>query len=363
MRAVMSTALALSGALLASPSLAQDQQYEGLTLVVLGSQVDTNNMVLEAIKPRFEEATGANLEMIPGSPDANLSRILSTRGQGASVHVVFLEGPTEDRAIEAGVLQQLDYDKVPEAASFPDEAFPNPGYGVAFQFIRQSLCANTEQYAANGVDLPVDVEGWFDPDVRGKVLVPAPTNNWWGPGLSSLASHYGVDFADPDPLFERLESTEPQSLFTSSGDAQGRLQSGEVWLSPLTDGRCYSMKLAGMPMEFIPLNLDIDGKQYKWVGVADTWNIPANVEGPYVELAHTFINLALAPESTLPMVSKYGFAPAHPETLRQARELPGFDEAGVFEGFSFEDMYMDHSAKLLPVLEEWLSTWDQRFLN
>ena len=359
------TALCSIGVLLcASAAVGADQPYSGMTLTVLGANTDVNTLFMSSYGQRFEQETGATLNIITGTAPDNLSKALASKGQTPSFQVLMLEPPTQAQAIASGIIQKLDYRQIPNIAHLAAAAIPVKGYGPAWDLSRLGTCINVAQYKAHNIALPTNIEGWFDPAIAGHAILPSPDNFWWLIGMPALAEHYHVAFDDPTPLFKRLQTMRPQSFFVSSGQAQAALQSGTAWLAPTSDGRCYNLKVAGQPVDFVPLNLRINGKTFRWVVTNDTWEIPVGVSGKQLELAEKFINMALEASSQIPFTEKFGFLPTSPQAIKEAMENPAIKKAGIMEGdLSFGSMYAPPAQKLIPYTSKWLAVWNQMFVK
>ncbi len=252
------------------------------------------------------------------------------KGKEPTFHVLMLEDPTQAQAIEAGAIRKLDYSKIPNITKVFHQGILTDGYG---------------------------------PAIAGHAILPSPANFWWLTGMQALAEHFKVPLSDPTALFEKLKTMKPASFYTASGEAQAKLQSGAAWMAPTSDGRCFALKMGGQPVEFIPLNLDIDGKKYPWVVAVDTWEVPAGVTGKQLELAEAFINAALTPAAQLPTAEKFGYSPTTPDGVKEAMALPKVQQAGVYNGFTFDALYSPKAEKIMPYTSKWIDIWNHTFVK
>lgn len=343
---------------------AQSQDFKGMTLTVLGVNSDLNALYMSTYGKAFEQETGAKLVIVTGSSSDNLSKALVAKGRTPSFQVLALENPTQAQAILAGAIQKQDYTQMPHTKDLAPGAVPTAGYGPAYDFFRFGTCVNTAQYSAHHVALPTGIDGWFDPAIVGHAILPSPSNFWWTTGMQALADHFNVSLDNPAPLFDKLKAMKPISLYTASGQAQAMLQSGAAWMAPTSDGRCFALKSAGQPVDFIPLNLTIDGKHYPWVVGVDTWEIPTGLKGKPLALAYKFIDMSLDVPSALAAVKKFGFEPTTVEGLKQAIALPEAKKVNMYgPNFSFDQMYTPNPQKLLPVMSKWIALWNETFVQ
>jgi spermidine/putrescine-binding protein len=350
--------------LAASPVAAQE--FKGMTLTVLASSTDVNQLNM---KPgnygyKFEQATGAKLNLITGSAPTNFSKVLAAKGREPSFQLAMLEGPTQAQAVQAGALHDFDYSKVPNIKNLVAHGIPIKGHAPAYNFFRFGSCINTTQYKANNIPLPTSIDDWFNPAIAGHVILPSPGNFWWQTGMQSLADGYGIPLSDPEKLFDKLRAMKPTSLFSSSGEAQSKLQSGEAWLAPTSDGRCYALKMTGQPVDFMPLNLKINGKVYEYALDSDIYEIPAGVTGKQLELAYKFIDMFLEPDALIPTTENFGYLPTTVGGLKLVREMPKLKEVGMIgPNFSFDNLYSPDAEKIVPYVSKWLDAWNKTFVK
>lgn len=336
-----------------------EQSFEGETLVVGGPQANIIETVRDSVAEAFAERTGgATIEWVAGGAPQNLQQLLASQGGTPPFDAVFLDNVEQARAIEADLLQELDYSQIPSVEQLPEEALPHEGYGPGWTLIRLGSCIRTDLYEENGIEPPDGVEGWFDPALAGRIALADSGNFFWLATMPAFADHFGVAYDDPQPLIDRFAEIDVHTLFTSSGDGQALLQSGEVLLAPLTDGRCINLQLGGEPVEFSPLNLDIEGETYEWVALVDTWDIPAGTEK--TELAHIFIDVMLSADGILPLTTEFGYLPARTDVLEEAKALPELGEV-LPEDFSFDTSYVPEYEEFFPHLDAWLDAWARAF--
>ncbi|WP_324274911.1 extracellular solute-binding protein [Blastococcus brunescens] len=222
--------------------------YESGTLVIQGSSPDINSAWQANVDRQFTERTGATIEWLPGAAPTNLTKLLQSKGGEPPADVVFLDTPTQTQAIAADLLEELDRDLLTESGEFlPDEVYPNEGYGPANIVIRLGTCVNTERIQQAGIQLQGSIDDWFDPALAGHFSMPDISTFYTQATLPALAAHFDVDFDDPAGLLDKIEEAQPVSFWTSTADVQQSLQSGDVWVTPILDGRCLNLTLQGSP--------------------------------------------------------------------------------------------------------------------
>ena len=333
--------------------------FAGKTLVVGGMQANIIDTVRAdgAFDAKFEEETGATITWIPGEAGTNLAKLIASKGGPPLYDVVFLDNVEQARAIQADVLEKIDPKQLESTVNLPENGYPHPGYGPGWVVIRLGYCINTKAYEDNGIAIPTGIEGWFDPKLAGRIIFPDVGAFGWLQMMPAIAEHYGIAFDQPQTLIDKFKSMQVQSFFMSSSDAQASLQSADAWLAPITDGRCLGLKIAGQPVDLIPLNLNIGGKTYPYAGLMDTWDVVKGSENK--DLAMKFIDMMLGESGTTPMVNEFGYLPSRQDLLDKAKSLP--DLKPLIGDFTYDQLYFPDYEKFFPYLSDWTDAWNQTF--
>lgn len=332
---------------------------QGGTLVVLGSSPDINSAWQQNVDQQFEARTGAKIQWLPGAAPTNLTKLITSKGGRPPADVVFLDTPTQTQAIQAGVLEKLDRSKLTDSGpQLPPSAYPNEGYGPAGIVIRLGTCVNKAQLKKAGIDLPESVDDWFNPALKGHFAMPDISTFYTQATLPALAKNANVPLDSPAGFLDKIQQANPSTFWTSTADVQQSLQAGQVWVTPLLDGRCLNLALKGEPVAFQPLNLNIDGKKYRYVGLFDTWDLVKGTEKN--ELAEAFIDIAVNEKSMSTLQQKYGYLPARTDLLAKAKQNP--DLKDMVGDYNPEDLYVpDYKEWFDKYAASWQDAWIQKF--
>ncbi|ODU06677.1 MAG: hypothetical protein ABS81_04145 [Pseudonocardia sp. SCN 72-86] len=336
---------------------AGDKPFAGQTLIFGGGQADANESIMGAMAAKFKEETGADVQFIGGSAPDNLSKLLAAKGRSTPpFDAVFLDSTTQPAAAQAGLIQQVDYKTALQSYSqFPGTGFPTQGYGPGYFLIRLGTCYNTEVYKQLGLNPPTSLDDWFDPKLQGRVALPDTTNFYWGAAMPAIAKNYNIPLDDPAALMSKFRDIHAQTLFTSSSDAQQRLQTGQVAMTTLTDGRCLALKLAGQPVDLAPVNVVADGKTYPYINFVDTVDIVTG--SPKTELAKKFIDMYTSSTALMPYIQKTGYVPARQDVYAEAKQDPKLAPYyGAFD--SATDLYTPDMTAFLAHQAAWIDAWN-----
>lgn len=146
----------------------------------------------------------------------------------------------------------------------------------------------------------------------------------------SFALYLGMDIATLD---ENLDSSLPQLIdvieqqnslnplfYTSAEQQKNYLATGDAWISTTDHGLCSTLRLEGVPVEFV---VPEEGG-WAWI---DAWAIPADAPAP--NLAHAWINHAISAESSATLMENEGLfvvnteaANLLPPDLAEAMAIP-----------------------------------------
>ena len=148
--------------------------YEGkvLRISTFGGEWQTST---HKLKGRIiEEMTGAKVEYVIGNPKENIPKAIAALRRGAPPPfdvVELAEDGSQFLAVQSGVLDKLDYSKLPNAANV------RPIYKhdqlVAFFRVNLGIIYNRDKYKAAGVPPPQRFEDLLDSRVVNHVSLPS----------------------------------------------------------------------------------------------------------------------------------------------------------------------------------------------
>jgi len=250
------------------------------------SLLDWNYVYADGILDRVEEETGITVELQAAQSSAqNLSLLRS----GRSDHdIVALGNYAVPPAIDEGLLQPIDLERVPAYDDILDvvkkDYFRSDGsvYGVPRSFGQTPLAINTDTVDDDVTSLQALFDEPYEgliggrDDARLQVLYERAAS-----GTEPL-NPTAADAVDFDRLRERLASHVRLSggLWSSGGDSEQLLRSGEVAIQPVWNYVISSMQASGIPVERVYPD---EGTKAWFIQFC----IPKGAEN--VEAAHRFI--------------------------------------------------------------------------
>ncbi|WP_246711961.1 ABC transporter substrate-binding protein [Phyllobacterium myrsinacearum] len=251
------------------------------------------------------------------SPDA--WPVIKTQGATGKPVWDVVDTPTKDciRGGEQGLIEKLDFNKIPNAAKMPEE-YKTP-YSAAYEFYSSVLAYNKSKFGDN------PPQSWADFwDVKKFPGTRALRNH----PLATLEAALLADGVAPDKIypidvdraFKKLEEIKPYITvwWTSGGQSAQLLSDGEVDMEMAWNGRVSAVQKEGGDVGFT-FNQ----------GFLQNTSLCILKNAPNLETAIEFVNEALAPEiqANLPLEIDYG--PGNPEAFKtgkipaeRATELP-----------------------------------------
>ncbi len=270
------------------------------------------------------------------SPDA--WPVIKTQGATGKPVWDVVDTPTKDciRGGEQGLIEKLDFSKIPNAAKMP-EKYKTP-YSAAYEFYSSVLAYNKTKFGDN------PPQSWADFwDVKKFPGTRALRNH----PLATLEAALLADGVAPDKIypidvdraFKKLEEIKPHITvwWTSGGQSAQLLSDGEVDMEMAWNGRVSAVQKEGSDVGFT-FNQ----------GFLQNTSLCILKNAPNLETAIKFVNEALAPEiqANLPLEIDYG--PGNPEAFKtgkipaeRAAELPSAP---------------DNAAKQVLISTEWWSS-------
>lgn len=333
----------------------EECQFPGETLRVAAYSGFMTEALQAGVGTLLEEATGAKIEWVGTDNATVISQLFASRGGEPPLDVV--SGMTTD-----GVFNLLQgeplLEKLPpleNLADFPSQAVAVDGYGPGFYYYLTGMCVRRDMFEAAGLPTDEGFDVFTDPALAGKVGFPAAGISQWELTIPAVAAYLGADLDDPAPVVEWASGIEGLKLWPSSSDFDQMMQTGEIWISPQTEARCLELKNQGLDLDYVSINLTVDGDTYDAIAATTGAYIVAGT--PVPELAAIYVNLVNTPEGLLPYLEGRFYPPTNPRTVEAVLEtMPDVDPE-----VDADTLFQADYAALLENRREWLDQWSRAF--
>lgn len=292
------TVLTLAGAIAA----AQPAPDGGIVLRVSSWGGKSTQTQIKYAGDIFTNKTGVKVQFIDGASIDHLAKLVAARGRNVPYDVVLLDGDVRAQAIQAGVLEKFDYDKVPNARLAFDEAKGVDGYSPDFDFVSAIFVYNADKYQEAGIPAPVSWKDLWDKRLAGHVALPDLANGAGRALLIQTSRLLGGDESDLSKAVEEVARVGARSYWSTSQQAEQLIKSGDIWLTVIADGRAYSLQDVYKPARAVRPK---EGS----IAYASTADI---VKGtPHPELAAQFLNEIYGPLYQLGNAVDFNYGPTN----------------------------------------------------
>lgn len=292
---------------------------ETLTVSTWGGSF--RDLIDQTIAKKFTEETGVEVEYITGGTIDRLNAARLSKDAPES-DVTFTTSHIGWLYQNADLFEDLDMEKIPNAANLVEQAKISPGHIGAWAYVY------TIGYRPDMIPEGVDFDSWEDlwsPELEGMIAAPDfdPSHII---AVSAMLS--GADAENWEAGQEKLLALKPnfKAFYTNDANSQQLISTGETPVQIILSMNAYHMKGEGVD---ITLAIPSEGAV---LGV-DTMGITAGTDK--AELAYKFINAALDPEVQAEIAQiKKGSPVVTGVTLpEEIAELPGvFTTAEQWDG-------------------------------
>jgi len=255
-------------------------------LVVLSQAGTLQQIMQEEVVPLFERQFGAKVSLIPGTAQANLTRVIAQRNRPES-DVAIVNDIALVQGKQQGVWEKLDPSIVKNLSSVYDVARDPDGYGVSQGITATVIAYNTKVFARLGWNPPTSWLDLLDPRYKGRLVLHHITNGFGVTFLIALNEVLGGKGTDLTPLWSRLPELNQNTLLwaRTSSDFDNAFAQEAGWIGENGATRINVLINQGLPLRVV---------YPKEGGVFITAQLAAVRNAPNPALAQQFINFVLS---------------------------------------------------------------------
>jgi putative spermidine/putrescine transport system substrate-binding protein len=324
----------------ATNTYAQKKQFEGVTLTVSsygGPWDDTQRL---SIAERLKEQFGATVIYQPGVAIQAIAKA-TTMKANPEFDLMYIDSPNMPRAIEAGIIDEVTDNDVPNLSRVYPGAREFGKYGVPIVFVPFGLAYNTQKVKTP----PTGYSDLGNPEYKGKVALFDLTND---AGIIALLALNSGGIGNVDQGFAKLRALAPNllTITPSSGTMAQLIQQEEAWVAPHYAARILLLKKQGSPVNLV---IPKDGA-YTTVSYVNLVKGSKNRAA-----ALKYLDLALADEAQLAMAERNFYPPTSSEVKipdNVAAQLPfhGVDSVKKLKSVDWEAVSKNRTA--------WIERWN-----
>ncbi len=299
----------------------------------------------EVIKAPFEEKFDVEVVLDTGGTNDRYTKLANNKN--SEVDVIELSQSAAANGYTAELFEELDYSKIPNAASLiePAAKLSESGFGPAYTLNSIGIIYNPEA-------IDFELTEWSDlwrEELAGKISIP-DISTTFGPAMVHVANDYaGADIvADQGAAaFEALGQLQPNIVktYTKSSDLANMFASGEIAVAVVGDFGVPTIKQALDTVEFV---VPASGTYVNF----NTMDINKNSDNK--ELAYEYINFHLDAAVQLEGAKLLNEAPVNQEV-----ELDEETAANKTYGeVAANGKVIDYSF-VNPLLTDWVDQWNR----
>ncbi|MGL5330939.1 MAG: polyamine ABC transporter substrate-binding protein [Peptostreptococcaceae bacterium] len=305
------------------------------------------DLLKETVFDPFAKEKGIEIVLEVGNNSERLTKMKNN--PNSNIDITYLAESFAHQGIEAGIFEELDYSKIPNASNINEKAKAtvDKGYGPA--------------YTLNSIGIVVDpsagieINSWEDlwkPELKGKIAIPDITTTNGASMVSIAADKAGVEISkdNGEAAFKELEKLKPNVVktYSKSSDLANMFSSGEIVAAVASDFAFETIQKAK------PEVINVVPKSGTYLNF-NTININKNSEKK--ELAYEFINYLLSPEVQERTAKVFNEAPVNTEV-----KLSEEDAKNLAYGEIVDNAKVVNFDVVNPLMNDWINNWN-RIMN
>lgn len=348
--AVAGLAAALSLSAVGS-AMAQDKPFAGVNLRVGTFGGPWTKIQEELLKPQME-ALGATVTYIPGSPQANMAKLIAARGSEPPMDVLEILDAIVPDMKEGGFLQPLDLSRIPNTKHLAKGQYND--LMVANWTTQEGICYNTEKFEELGIPAPTTYNDLGHPKLEGRVQIPDIVS---GGGLAAVAGFSyanGGDLTNIKPGLDAIANLKALKFWKRGAEALTQLKSGDIYAAVIHAGWCVRAANAGMNVATTHPVINANTKgviKQGWMGVVK------GIDPKTAMAAHAYINMFIDADFQKTFAIKRGVVPENLQSLKGLEEDATLKRMMILDPNDIAKMlHIDYSKVNV---SEWHDQWNR----
>lgn len=305
------------------------------------------DVLKEAVFTPFAEEHGVEIVLEVGNNSERLTKMKNN--PNSNIDITYLAESFAEQGIEAGIFEELDYSKIPNATSLHEKAQTTVDRGFGPAYTLNSIGIVVDPTAG------IEINSWEDlwkPELANKIAIPDVTTTN-GPAMVSIAADKaGVEISKDNgaAAFKELEALKPNVVktYSKSSDLANMFASGEIVAAVAADFAYGTIAKAK------PEVINVIPESGTYLNF-NTININKNSANK--ELAYEFINYALSPEVQTRTAKALNESPVNTEVQLTEEEAKSLTYGKVLDNAKTIDFKFINS-----LMTEWVDTWN-RIMN
>jgi putative spermidine/putrescine transport system substrate-binding protein len=170
---------------------------------------------------------GGKMVYVAGSPSPSFAKLIAARGSEPPFDLMETTDDFLPPLMAKGMLDEIDYSKVPNAAALPSQN--KMKHGVLTWVTQSSIIYNTEKFKEHGIPVPQKYADLKHPKLQGKISIPDIAGGGVMPCLVGMAMEGGGNETNIQPALDLISSLDVKAFWKGNSGLRTLLKSGDVW--------------------------------------------------------------------------------------------------------------------------------------
>ena len=305
------------------------------------------DLLKETVFQPFEEKYGVEIVLEIGNNSERLTKMLNN--PNSNIDITYLAESFAEEGIEAGIFEELDYSKIPNAQNINDKAKVTVDRGFGPAYTMNSIGIVVDPSAG------IEINSWEDlwkPELANKIAIPDITTTN-GPAIMEIAANkagVSLESDNGEAAFKEIEALKPNVVktYSKSSDLANMFSSGEI-VAAISANFAYENIVKAKPeVQYI---VPESGTYLNF----NTININKNSKNK--DLAYEFINYVLSDEVQERAAKSLSESPVSKNVTLTEEESKSLTYGSVVDNAKTTDFKFVNT-----VMDEWINTWN-RIMN
>lgn len=305
------------------------------------------DLLKETVFEPFEEKYGVEIVLEIGNNSERLTKMVNN--PNSNIDITYLAESFAEEGIEAGIFEELDYSKIPNAQNINDKAKVTVDRGFGPAYTMNSIGIVVDPSAG------IEINSWEDlwkEELANKIAIPDITTTN-GPAIMEIAANkagVSIESDNGEAAFKELEALKPNVVktYSKSSDLANMFSSGEI-VAAISANFAYENIVKAKPeVEYI---VPESGTYLNF----NTININKNSKNK--DLAYEFVNYVLSDEVQENAAKALSESPVSKNVTLTEEEAKSLTYGSVIDNAKTTDFKFVNT-----VMDEWINTWN-RIMN
>ena len=305
------------------------------------------DLLKETVFQPFEEKYGIEIVLEVGNNSERLTKMLNN--PNSNIDITYLAESFAEEGIEAGIFEELDYSKIPNAQNINDKAKVTVDRGFGPAYTMNSIGIVVDPSAG------IEINSWEDlwkEELANKIAIPDITTTN-GPAIMEIAANkagVSIEADNGEAAFKELEALKPNVVktYSKSSDLANMFSSGEI-VAAISANFAYENIVKAKPeVKYI---VPESGTYLNF----NTININKNSKNK--DLAYEFVNYVLSDEVQERTAKVLSESPVSKNITLTEEEAKSLTYGSVVDNAKTTNLKFVNT-----VMKDWINTWN-RIMN